>query len=148
MNAIHFKRLETLAEILVDASKSKYYTKIFTMRKFGYPSASVVDPAAGTEEFVNTCGTPACSMGHYASRTDRQRKFYLDQDGDLMFRGAKCDDTEAITDHYEDHFGLSSGESYELFESTGCGNAQTPAEAAKYVKAFIKRKRGEMALTA
>jgi hypothetical protein len=110
------------------------------------------------------CGTPGCALGTYASRPDLQRVFkvkyatdsqwnektqtYLEiQAPYLGYRGGVDvtyrDDVE-LASHLDEealeHFGLELEEAEELFNETGCGNAQTPIEAAKYIEKFVARK--------
>jgi hypothetical protein len=94
------------------------------------------------ERFGNHCGTPACAMGHYAARRDLQRTFrfgkaYLAAPRPTLLY-AKTDKC-AYIDHEEvlDHFGITYGQSDQLFGPHGCGNAQTANEAANYIERFV-----------
>ena len=93
-----------------------------------------------------TCGTPACALGHYAARADLQRVFkiktYISARGRQWFHVAGPDGFCAgISDDYIlDHFGIGVGEAIRLFDSGGCGNAQTPIAAARYIERFVESK--------
>jgi hypothetical protein len=89
--------------------------------------------------FVHSCGTPACALGHYAARTDLQSEFQIVRDG-MKFG----DSYRPISDGYP-HFGFQIyGPDYmsELFLMDGCGGAKTRAEAAAYIRDFIRRHGG------
>lgn len=95
---------------------------------------------------MHKCGTPACALGQYASRTDIQDAFRLDlskkweASSGVVHNGINvCWSNQTISDH----FGISEDETAELFDADGCGNAQTADEAAHYVEEFIKHKRLE-----
>lgn len=89
------------------------------------------------ESYANECGTPACAIGHYASRRDLQRYFSLSELGSLL-----CGDEAVGFDDYEvtSHFGISIDEAYELFDAAGCGAATTPIAAARYIEKFVKER--------
>lgn len=83
------------------------------------------------------CGTPACALGHYASRRDLQKTFRLDEDYIVV------NDNEVIgyaSQEISDHFGITFGECAELFDADGCNNAKTAKQAAKYIERFVKEK--------
>ena len=93
------------------------------------------------ETFGHDCGTPACALGHYASRQDLQDAFLLDRDGFLR-------DGDGFTICYDDpdlleHFDIRDFEAAELFSAIGCAAAETPREAANYIRAFVAKRRGE-----
>jgi hypothetical protein len=93
------------------------------------------------ERFGNDCGTPACALGHYASRRDLQRTFRFAKYQDigrptlLYAKTGRC----AYVDHEEvlDHFGVSYGQCDELFGPDGCDRAMTPQQAADYIERFV-----------
>ena len=100
------------------------------------------------------CGTPACALGHYASRRDLQKTFEIQVSStDLGFgeteKRAKLVDTKTGSRVYfgdtvggftvEKHFGITTEQAEELFGESGCGNAKTPKDAAKYIENFVKR---------
>lgn len=70
-----------------------------------------------------TCGTPACVWGHY--KREHPRAF---------------PDALGVMDGAVEHFGIEWHEAVELFKTEGCGNAKTGKQAAKYIRAFVKRK--------
>lgn len=90
--------------------------------------------------YVHSCGTPACALGHYAHRTDLQDVFVIDEDGDLLvredggLRWAQNPMTAA-----DIHFGLAREFGNELFDTDGCGGAETAIEAAEYIERFVAR---------
>lgn len=96
----------------------------------------------GMETYAHGCGTPGCALGHYAYRTDLQDDFMLVPVDDGMFvhtavafRGQKV---EYFSDCVRDHFGIDYVQVGELFAGYGCGEAQTPTEAAEYIENFVK----------
>lgn len=123
MRAIHKKRLLNVARAL---RESKEPDK-FTMDVFGHE-----------------CGTPACALGHYASRRDLQDAFSLRAlpgrtYSSLFLRGGRS----TIGYDYPEvarHFGVSKDEAKELFGFEGCGNAFTATNAAAYIERFVARK--------
>lgn len=86
------------------------------------------------------CGTPACALGHYASRTDLQSFLKIaNVDGfDLVYAetGSLCGGYES--ERVCDHFDITALEAEEIFHSHGCGGAQTNVEAAEYIERFVK----------
>jgi hypothetical protein len=90
--------------------------------------------------FFTGCGTPACALGHYADRIDLQRAFIS---GDKYY----CIDTKSGDNVVEValcYFGITRYEYAELFDESGCNNAKTAVEAAKYIQDFVKRRRPEV----
>jgi hypothetical protein len=90
---------------------------LFTMARYGFD-----------------CGTPACALGHYAARPDLQDFFKLKQNGMLVL--TENDEVPYGEDEME-HFGIDEKQAAELFGTEGCGNAQTPIEAAEYIEQFV-----------
>jgi hypothetical protein len=93
---------------------------VFTMMKYGHG-----------------CGTPACALGHYAVRGDLQDVFALTESGSLVM-------AKDHLDYYTlsptlQHFGITREQEDELFGCHGCGNAQTPNEAADYIERFVAK---------
>jgi hypothetical protein len=91
---------------------------------------------------VNPCGTPACAFGHYASMP--RTPFTIDAGAVckvVMHRGSQrpafFGDAEV-----RDHFGVRYVEVRELFAASGCGCADTPRQAARYIERFVKRRGG------
>lgn len=96
------------------------------------------------------CGTPACALGHYASRTDLQKTFKIVKERDLYTEAPKAelclrDGSGAIYQEPEvgAHFGLDVGECEDLFGPLGCGGAKTPKAAAKFIEKFVKNRRDD-----
>lgn len=95
------------------------------------------------EKFANQCGTPACVLGHYASRRDLQKTFKLRLDpkfGEGLIKGRDGHSLGIYDRLVLDHFGLTFQEAYDLLSTDGCDGAQTPKQAIKYIKRFIGRK--------
>lgn len=105
--------------------------KNFTMDYYGhYVEGSI----------KNTCGTPACALGHYAARRDLQKTMRLSIDGEVCNAKGKYIDAVHTASKL---FGITEGEGWELFDSDGCGNAHTPKAAARYIERFVARKMKE-----
>lgn len=116
-------RLLNVAKALEDANEVRQLRETFSMHWY-----------------THTCGTPMCALGHYAARQDLQSAFKLSGGGYLGSSNGKrlfggIDSLEVVT-----HFGLEAGEPIELFSPSGCGNAKTPLQAAKYIRDFVDRK--------
>ena len=142
---IHQRRLLNVAKVVEDRIGEKPWREEdgtivnpFTMLRYGW-----------------SCGTPACVLGTYASRKDVQRTFelaILGQENSRPFDA--CIRSVNAKPHYDDflpqviyssqivldHFGIGVDEAYELFGSDGCGEAATPAAAARYIRKFVARK--------
>jgi hypothetical protein len=96
-------------------------------------------------QFTHACGTPSCVLGHYASRRDIQRTFRLGDHDPIPCD--RCGGPEILTNNGKpigfddpavlDHFGITIDEAYELFDSDGCGRAQTPKQAIRFLRKFI-----------
>ena len=118
MNKVHERRLRNV----IRALKESPNPKAFTMSCF-----------------INSCGTHACALGHYAARRDLQREFRVITN-DRGVRG--LDECMFAAEKSRKHFGLDDGEFAELFGTTGCGNAKTAKKAIRYIEKFIERKKG------
>lgn len=121
MDEIHKTRLLNVAKALRESPEPAYFTMSF---------------------YGHSCNTPACALGHYAARGDLQDTFILDSDGDvaLMESGVMVGFSGLPT---RDHFDISRGEAYELFDVAGCGGAKTADQAAEYIERFVERKENE-----
>lgn len=86
--------------------------------------------------YIYDCGTPACVLGHYASRRDLQKSFRLDHDlgCPVTNRGR---DAGSYDESVHEHFGISDAQSERLFAVNGCDGAQTPKQAQRYIRKFI-----------
>ena len=58
---------------------------------------------------IYECGAPACVLGHYFIRHPKPLR---EANGYLFFAAKR-------------HFGVNDDEAFELFSSSGCGNAKT-----------------------
>lgn len=87
--------------------------------------------------YQHGCGTPACAQGHWAAANPDRWEFI---DGMTYLRNSHLTSKGAAMREFalDDEF----GEWGELFAEDGCDNAQTAAEAAAYIRAFVAR-RGE-----
>lgn len=126
MTRTNIKRLRALAEVLREADRVPFFRRIFTMSTWGF---SLSSDTADAE-----CGTPGCSLGHYASRIDVQRVFILNNRGKVETKSGHA--LESETAH---HFGIDHLQFSQLFGSEGCGNAKRPGSAAKYVDRFTDK---------
>lgn len=135
MNKIQRKRLLNVAKALRESKKPK----AFTMDGFIHSPWDVV---RGFD-----CGTPACALGHYASRRDLQKVLYIGKAQarpEVLMRLSGSSEICTInTDKILEHFGITYDESEELFGAVGCGHAKTAIQAAKYIERFVKRKMKE-----
>lgn len=142
MNKVQIKRLKSVVIALRDAQKVPIFRKLFTMRHWGWQNTNSGEVDTNNDEYAD-CGTPACAMGHYAVRTDLQRTFDLNNEGQLCLAGMI--DSASMGAEICSHFGIDSDEQDELFGTVGCDEAETPKAAAKYINRFIKRKEKEHA---
>ena len=91
----------------------------------------------------DTCGTPACALGHYASREDLQNFMRLvkDDDGDwtvqYVERVAENNYVDFEHDEVCEHFGISLRQATQLFGPVGCGGAKAANDAAEYIEHFV-----------
>ena len=93
------------------------------------------EPTYDQDRIVHPCGTPACAWGHWAhdQRVNAKRKMEKWYDDNLAavrefaLALARDEDGEVI-------------EAEELFGGFGCDNAETAKQAAKYIRAFVKRR--------
>ncbi len=119
------KRLLNIARALRESKEPEK----FTMMRFGH-----------------CCCTPACALGHYASRKDLQHIFKLSETGTLRYIVAEGNfhpshDVSYDEDRVLKHFNITSYESRLLFDViNGCGGAQTTVNAAKFIEGFVARK--------
>lgn len=77
---------------------------------------------------AHPCGTPACAGGHW--------NVSVGLTPGTMYR--------AKSFYSSDTWGITDSEWLELFGPAGCNNAQTSKDAAKYIRAFVKRKLKEL----
>lgn len=134
MNSVQATRLLNVAVALRDCAEEPKYAKYFSMATYGH-----------------ACGSPACAMGQYVFRGDLQHTFGLDRKGtpfvllNVVQRLVKQHRSTEFTTVAKDHFGISYGEYAELFDSTGCGDAKKPLEAAKYIENFVAERVAKVA---
>lgn len=131
-------RLVRVADALRDAFTFEWY---FSMSTYGSRWDEAAELGSDHEQqFVDEhkCGTPACALGHYAVRDDLQLEFGLDREGELVNSDGD------IMGHNDDavyrHFGVTHTEADALFDSGGCGGANTAEEAAVFIEEFVINK--------
>lgn len=127
MNKRQEKRLLNVAKALREGRPENFY-----MGTWGEP---VDDKNA-------KCGTPACALGHYASRLDLQKKVILGRTTGAVHSRASGKRISPFAFAMK-HFGITKEEADELFEVDGCGLARTNKQAAKYIENFVKLKKKE-----
>lgn len=107
---------------------------------------SKTDPSRFTMyKYSWNCGTPACALGHYASRTDLQDVFSLtDTKGLPHVYGSyiylKNTDVRIGNEHPAvlEHFGITEDQAEDLFGACGCNEASTQEDAVAYIKDFCR----------
>ncbi len=99
------------------------------------------------QHYINSCKTPACVLGHYASwKGQKFLEFILPKTLDTGngVRPQYVEDGELV-DYYDqriaDHFGIDTDDAEDLFGPNGCGDAETPWAAAAYIRQFIEDRR-------
>ena len=87
--------------------------------------------------YVHWCGTPACVLGHFAARSDLQKKFTLSDGGWSAVHVRK---TGESIDYFDDevltYFGITRAQSERLFGADENEGA-TPATMRKRIRKFI-----------
>lgn len=84
-----------------------------------------------------TCGTPACVLGHFAARTDLQRKFVLKHEFHTQLFAIDGHEVDYWDGEVREYFGINAEQAEALFGPEGCDRAQTPAKARRYIRKFI-----------
>lgn len=115
------------------------------------------NPAEFSMGTYQSCGTPACALGHYAARQDLQDDFELGEKFGIAPRGARSAyDIRGDTLTYCgrevcSHFGITEGQATQLFADgdpdedegsgipVGCGNPINAVAAAEYIEHFVER---------
>lgn len=125
MKQIYKDRLLAVARALRESPKPE----AFTMQLYAY--------GPNRYDAEHPCGTPACALGHYASRADLQKEFVIVGHSVLF-----ADESRRGIAHYDseevmEHFGLSLNQASLLFNSQGCGGAKTVEEAAQFIEDFV-----------
>lgn len=150
MNKVQAKRLLNVAKSLRDAHASKKNSKFamdtFVVGQEDYLSTDANGKVCNTE--AEFCGTPACALGHYASRTDLQRLLKIaikkTEEGvpfaELQFFGTSSYAMDITLPEILEHFGITEEESNMLFNWDGCDRAKTPLQAAKFIERFVQEK--------
>ena len=83
------------------------------------------EPTYDQDRIRHPCGAPACAWGHYKAATPKKSSL------SHWFFGSNGAQGE---------FGMNDEEVEEVFDAKGCGDAQTAKAAAKYIRAFVKRR--------
>ena len=126
LTKVQTKRLLNVARALRDAHAAKMK---FDMEKWVFGDEGSIERSAynyDTNSYgkacnneAEFCGTPACALGHYASRTDLQRVLkvsILKNDDGVKFAsmdyfgGQKGDGVDFWDANLRDHFGLDADE--------------------------------------
>lgn len=124
-----WKRLLKLADIL-DVADAEHRAK--------------GEPRYRQSKFAHACGSPACALGHYAAH-NRRRGWRIGLTNVTGTQWALVHG-QAIGCAYPSvlkEFELTKPEAAELFAADGCSDARTAKQAAKYIRAFVKRKQAE-----
>ncbi len=155
MNRRQAQRLLRVARALRESPAPLAFTMECFLRGDG------LDPNEEKTQENHWCGTPACAIGHYASRSDLQRllkvvhdlQWDIDNEGrDIEIRVPGIvfsalygvDDLNFGDDRFLEHFGISYKQACQLFCESGCGCAKKPATAAAYIERFVKRQYGSL----
>lgn len=149
MNKTQAKRLLNVAKSLRESKNPKQFTmeKYVWGESFHQSLAWQTPPQQAAEQ--NFCGTPACALGHYASRRDLQKLLKVNitkkmvNDELLPVAAVSYLNNQEIdfcSKKFRDHFGIDEQEADSLFSGFGCGDAQTPIQAARYIERFVKIK--------
>lgn len=96
-------------------------------------------------EYTFYCGTPACSLGHWAAaHPERWRFISMVQGGNFAPRlpvltdpkdpGAKCEPAYAAMEEFD----LTYEQAMNLFGGYGCDSAEDGASAAAYIRRFVE----------
>lgn len=88
---------------------------------------------------TNLCDTPACVIGHYIAHFHG----YLGRTGRRSLTRTLLNLTSPGAE-FKRVNGLTWAQRMELFDSDGCGHAQTKEEAIAYIQAFIVRHGGSI----
>ncbi len=136
------RRLLRLAKILdtADAEHRKRKEPAYSQETLGH--------AEHPESTIEMCGTPACALGHYAATMRGKRGWGWHKKYGMFWPGYTALDRGIWVSTNQpgpleaaaNEFGLSADDSRDLFETWGCNNARTAKQAARYIRAFVKRK--------
>jgi len=86
-------------------------------------------------DYKRSCNTPACALGHYAFNCGpKGQRIYWDHEKGAMAHGMELGEAGEI------EFAIGMGEYDELFGGSGCDGAKTAKQAAKYIRAFVRRR--------
>jgi hypothetical protein len=99
------------------------------------------EPVYDQKNYVHPCGAPACAFGHWAFANPKKFNLrpVLGGNGEIKSKNGKIwytwDDI-----HTQNEFSLTEEEAEKLFADNGCESARTAKQAAKYIRAFVKRR--------
>ena len=91
------------------------------------------EPTYDQTEIVHPCGTPACAVGHWAAANPDRWQI---RNECTYLKGSRLGPISAVCEE----FVISDDEYRELFGMSGCGEAKTAKQAAKYIRRFVKRR--------
>jgi len=140
------RRLLTLAKELEKVRAARYVRSQEGFR--GYDQETVLHP----------CGAPACAWGHYVVNNRRRRKRITEEAKVVAALTNSSPDTYEETVLGEGvvelpsiwggnamrEFAITREAADELFESHGCGAAQTGKQAAAYIRKFVAKRTKEL----
>lgn len=91
-------------------------------------------------QLIHPCGSPACAWGHWylSSRSRKDRIFK--QARETGNAGWRLNRPVVYIEQAIYEFRLTPMESDLLFENDGCGYAETGAEAAEFIRKFVKKR--------
>ena len=91
------------------------------------------EPTYYQAKFRHSCGTPACAVGHAVEHAPFKKA------GLRMKHNAIQPDVVCRFFALDNYFHVAKDWD-ELFTGRGCGEARTAKQAAKYIRAFVKRR--------
>ncbi len=98
------------------------------------------EPPYCQSRYLHPCGTPACSLGHWAAANpDRWEIVPAPEAGDIEII-YKPDPESPLHMAARLEFSLSRMEEVSLFGLTGCLDATSAKDAAAYIRAFVARR--------
>lgn len=97
------------------------------------------EPGYNQDLIDHPCGTPSCAWGHWAQdqRINAKRKM------EKWYDDNRAAEDEFAMSPPDAEWDEDSAEVEEIFGGKGCGEAKTAKAAAKYIRAFVKRRSGK-----
>lgn len=94
------------------------------------------EPTYNQRVIAHDCGTPGCAAGHWAFANPRRWRI----DSNTFMTVLKAAPDKMGVDAIAEEFALTWHQHDELFAYDGCGGARTAKQAAKYIRAFVKKR--------